>query len=186
MVTINVFQNIMLQASVNVILFCFVLYTFYFHYVTYEEEKGIIGLLNDILGLTPNDGKDSTIEKILRTALKYVPKDKLDYVKKEAKKAEAKRAEKNNALKFKTMVAILILATVLIVINIVIAVISGKNYRVNVGLAIAENILFAIILLILRYAFFANVVTDWKRLSKEAMLYEIIKPYSPKPSNSKK
>lgn len=171
-------QSLVLQGSINVVLFCCILYSFYFLYVTVEEEKAIISLLNDIIGLTPNDGKDDTLETILRTSFKYVPKKYIKQIKDMADKDEATRDEKNNKLKNKILIAIVILSVSLFVLNMIIILASGMNYYPNIPRAILENVIFACILLLLRYIFFKYAVTHWKRLTKTAMLYKIIKPYT--------
>ena len=171
-------QSLILQGSINVVLFCCVLYSFYFFYVTNEEEKGIISLLNDIIGLTPNDGKDDTLETILRTSFKYVPEKYIKQIKDMADKDEAKRAKHNDQLKNKTILAIVILSVSMFVLNMIIILASGKNYYPSIPRAILENVIFACILLLLRYIFFVYVVKHWKRLTKTAMLYKVIKPYT--------
>lgn len=169
-------QEFTLNDSIHLILFFTLLSTFYFYYVTQEEEDAQIHLVKGLLRLDPDNKENTLVNDIISKIVTNYPHI-LDKLKEESDKSEKKRAEKNLIFKKRTYYSILILLVFLTIINICIKIYYKEEYVVSFTGTLFSNIISVLILGVVEYIFFVVVVKKYKRMDENTLLYKILKEY---------
>jgi hypothetical protein len=169
-------QEVALNDSIHLILFFTLLSTFYFYYVTVEEEHAQIHLVKKLLRLNPNDKPKSFVNEILSKIINNYP-SLLKDLKKNSEDDEKKRHDKNLIFKKRTYYSIIILLVALSMINIIIKIYYREEYIANFIKILFTNIISVIILGIIEFIFFTVIVKKYNRMGENTLLYLILREY---------
>lgn len=169
-------QEFVLNDSIHLILFFTVLSTFYFFYVTKQEENAQITLIESLLHLN-EDNELSKNFKLLLGSVKQSNPEILESLKQLSDEQQKKLDVKNNTLKKNTYLGIGILLIVLIIVNISIKLYYKQNYLVSFKKSIVSNIISVLILGIVEFIFFTLVVKHYNIINDKKILYTMFTKY---------
>tara|TARA_B100000282_G_C31555323_1_gene409422 strand:+ start:157 stop:726 length:570 start_codon:yes stop_codon:yes gene_type:complete len=177
-------QEFALNDSIHLILFFTLLSTFYFYYVTDEEEHAQVHLVKQLLRLKPQDKPRNIVDEILFKVINNYP-SLLQDLKKSSEKAEKERHQKNLVFKKRTYYSIIILFVFLTMINIIIKIYYGEEYIASFTKILIANIISVVILGIVEFIFFTVIVKNYNRMGETTLLYQILKDYDNQNKNKK-
>lgn len=169
-------QEFVLNDSIHLILFFTLLSTFYFYYVTKEEEHAQITLVKKLLRINPNEKPTTLLNEILSKIVNTNP-ELLKDLEKHSDFIEKERNAKNLIFKKRTYYSILILLTLLTLINIIIKLYYGEEYIVSFTKVLFSNLVSVLILGIVEFLFFIYIVKKYHRMEEDTLLYLILKEY---------
>lgn len=173
-------QDIILTNSIQLILFLILISSFYFYYITREEEYAQISLIKSLVGLDNKINDNYIITDIINSIIINYP-EIVDKLKEKSDELEKNRYNKNIIYKKRTYYSIIIILLFLVIINIIIKIYYKSQYNVYFYKILISNILSIIIIgFPMRYIFFTNIVKKYKRMDNTTLLYLILKEYQSK------
>lgn len=169
-------QEFILNDSIHLILFFTVLSTFYFFYVTKQEENAQIALVENLLHLDKENDISRNIKSVLGNVKLNYPEILLE-LKKQSEEQQKKLDAKNMELKKQTYFGILLLLVILTVVNVTIKSYYKQNYMGNFKKSIVSNVVSVLILGCVEFLFFTLVVKHYNIINDKQILYSILNKY---------
>ena len=169
-------QEFVLSDSIHLILFFTVLSTFYFFYVTKQEEEAQMKLVESLLHLDENNDFSKNI-KLLLGNVKQTHPELIEELKKQSDEQQKKLDAKNMELKKKTYLGILILLVILIIVNISIKNYYKHDYMASFKKSIVSNVISVLILGCVEFIFFTLVVKHYNIINDKQILYTMLTKY---------
>ena len=169
-------QEFVLSDSIHLILFFSVLSTFYFFYVTKQEEEAQMKLVESLLHLDENNDFSKNI-KILLGNVKQTHPELIKELKTQSEEQQKSLDAKNMELKKKTYFGILILLVILTIINIIIKNYYKQDYIANFKKSIVSNLVSVLILGCVEFLFFTLVVKHYNIINDKQILYTMLTKY---------
>lgn len=169
-------QEFVLYDSIHLILFFTVLSTFYFFYVTKQEEDAQMVLIEQLLHLNDNTEYSKNIKQLLGN-IKNTNPEILVELKKQSEEQQKNLDAKNMELKKKTYFGIILLLVVLTIVNISIKIYYKQDYMANFKKSIVSNVVSVLILGCVEFIFFTLVVKHYNIINDKQILYTILNKY---------
>ena len=169
-------QEFILYDSIHLILFFTVLSTFYFFYVTKQEEDAQMVLIEQLLHLNDDTEYSKNIKQLLGN-IKNTNPEILIELKKQSEEQQKKLDAKNMELKKKTYFGILILLVILTIVNISIKIYYKQDYIANFKKSIVSNLVSVLILGCVEFLFFTLIVKHYNIINDKLILYTILNKY---------
>ena len=169
-------QEFILSDSIHLILFFTVLSTFYFFYVTKQEENAQMMLIEQLLHLDEDTEYSRKVKEILRN-LKNTNPELLIEIKRQSEEQQKIIDAMNMELKKKTYIGIIILLVILILVNISIKYYYKQDYIASLRKSIVSNIVSVLILGCVEFIFFTLVVKHYNIINDKQILYSILNKY---------
>lgn len=167
-------QEFILDDSIHLILFFTLLSTFYFFYVTKEEEHAQIEVVKSLININPSD--NTFINNIISKIITNYP-NILSDLKAKSEQLERERYEKNLIFKKRTYYGISILLLILVLVNIIVKLYYKKKYMASLTKSLISNIISVLILGGVEFIFFIYIVKRYHRMDKETLIYKLLKEF---------
>tara|TARA_Y100000389_G_C17425270_1_gene499199 strand:+ start:53 stop:589 length:537 start_codon:yes stop_codon:yes gene_type:complete len=169
-------QEFILNDSIHLILFFTVLSTFYFFYVTKQEEAAQMALIETLLHLNEDNDFSKNIKLVLGNIKKTYP-ELIEALKKQSDEKQKQLNAKNMELKKKTYFGIILLLVVLTIVNVSIKIYYKQDYMANFKKSIVSNVISVLILGGVEFLFFTLVVKHYNIINDKNILYTMLNKY---------
>lgn len=169
-------QEFALNDSIHLILFFTVLATFYFFYITKQEELAQMKLVESLLHINDDNEFSRNFKTVLGKVKESYP-EIIVSLKQQSELQQKKINAKNMELMKKTYLGIFILLVILTIVNISIKYYYKQDYSANFKKSIVSNVISVLLLGFVEFLFFTLVVKKYNIINDKLILYNMFNKY---------